>query len=74
MTEEKILQGYIARDKNGKLILGRRKPTREYRTDSWWGYGQCMVLLDAGLFPDITWENEPVEVEIKLSIKNKELC
>lgn len=57
---------YIARDQNGDLFLYPIKPDRyvtEYYVfftgDDWWN-------IDSDLFPEVTFENSPMEVELKL--------
>lgn len=62
----------LARDKNGQLILFEGKPFRDKTT---WGYytiHSCCreitehyfssKIIDQRLFPDVTWESEPLEV------------
>lgn len=55
---------WIARDKDGKLYFYNLKP------DKIDNYFQCdfggMLRINPNLFPDVTWENSPVEVELKL--------
>lgn len=58
---------YIARDKNGFIGLYRQKPTwiriNHFRED--W-VGEYMGLLNKDSFPEVTFENSPQEVELKL--------
>ena len=55
------MKAYIARDKNGEMFLHREKPTRlvngVFASDDWW-------ILERCDFPNVTFENSPVEVEI----------
>ena len=55
------MRAYIARDKNGEVYLHREKPTRlvngVFASDDWW-------ILERCDFPNVTYENSPVEVEI----------
>lgn len=55
---------WVARDNNGELYLYNEKP--EYYNDSkvWFACGIC-AKLDNNLFPDLTWEDEPLEVELR---------
>ena len=62
------IDGCIARDKDGTLIIGRKKPERVHQVGAWMGFGQCMHL-DKELFKDVTWETEPVDVEITIRVK-----
>ena len=55
---------WIARDENGGLYLHFAKPTTDY--------GKCYftstraVVISRELFPEVTFENSPQQVEIKL--------
>ena len=57
---------WIARDQNGDLFLYPIKPDRYatehyvfFNGDDWWH-------IDSDLFPEVTFENSPMEVELKL--------
>ena len=57
---------WIARDQNGDLFLYPIKPDRYvtdyyvfFNGDDWWN-------IDSDLFPEVTFENSPQEVELKL--------
>lgn len=58
---------WIARDRNGFIGLYKHKPTwvriNRFRED--WN-GDYMGLLDKDSFPEVTFENSPQEVELKL--------
>lgn len=61
---------WIARDTDGTLKGYNERPIRE---GTWWQirhyleneYYQDTIILDRTLFPNLTWEDEPVEVVIK---------
>ena len=63
---------WIARDKDGELTLFSNKPHR--CTDAGWNNESWDVvsmdeftdtmILDSNMFPDLTWEDEPIEVEL----------
>jgi len=62
---------YIARDKDGKLFLYNYLPNRNndsgnfmVEVDDMWD-GEIMSI-DPELFPEVTWENSPKQVELKL--------
>jgi len=57
------IKGWVARDKNGNVFFysHRWKPTREER--DWNGFG---MLLEGNYFPDLRWEDEPIEVELPI--------
>lgn len=64
---------WIARDKDGELCLYRNKPElvkiEENTNEEFWqdssndGY---YCYLDSSEFPEVTFENSPQEVELKL--------
>ena len=53
---------WTARDKNGDLFLFRLEPTRD--TDVF--MGGVFMEIENYLFPEVTWENSPQKVELKL--------
>lgn len=67
---------WIARNKDGKLQLFEGHPTKEVEKGEWNYYTIfsdfrperehwfSSKILDRGLFPNLTWEDEPVEVDI----------
>lgn len=56
---------WIARDKDGELFLYRVKPARH--NYMFVELGNCgMTRLADDEFPEVTWENSPVEVELKI--------
>ena len=74
-----VIQGWVCRDKkDDALNLHAEEP---YRTQSgyqigdkpdWWESDCASFLpLDKNLFPDLTWESEPEEVEIIIKRKKK---
>lgn len=78
-TEETVIQGWVARDKKyNTLNLYGEKP---YRTKSgyqegdepdWWENDCASFMpIDDNFFPDITWDSEPLEVEIIIKRKKK---
>lgn len=62
---------YIARDRDNRLDLYREKPFKGdaifscqcYNKPKHWSE---LFELDESLFPEVTWENSPQEVELKL--------
>ena len=56
---------WIARNENGSLWLFNRKPF----LDEYWvaqGDDAKAYVIDDELFPEVTFENSPQEVELKL--------
>lgn len=51
---------WIARDESGLLCVHRTEPiliNRVWDSDDWWA-------IDCDLFPEVTFENSPMEVEL----------
>ena len=61
MNEEYKIKGWVAREDDGWLFLGKEKPRRQYH--AWLGAEEYFEL-DTNLFPELTWEDEPIEVEL----------
>lgn len=60
---------WIARNKDGSLQLHEEKPSLVYdEVLRNWYYenGNFLDFYDESLFPEVTFENSPKEVEIKL--------
>lgn len=74
-----VIQGWVCRDKkDNALNLHAEEPYRtysHYNTDDkpdWWESDCASFLpLDNSLFPDLTWESDPQEVEIIIKRKKK---
>ena len=66
---------WLARNKDGILCLFNDKPTINHSKISWavkncdYGYPIWNGKMIAR-FPDVTWENSPVAVDITLSMEN----
>ena len=61
--ESPKLYGWVARDKNGMLHLFDVEPKRI--GDYWWNRDyNSEPICNEEAFPDITWESDPIEVEI----------
>ena len=54
---------WITRDKNGTLVLHESEPYCPYIT---WHNSNQEFYLDNDSFPEVTFENSPQQVEIKL--------
>lgn len=56
---------WIARDQNYCLFLHEEKPHLEtYDTINEWVSDSNSYVLDGNLFPEVTFENSPQEVEL----------
>lgn len=72
---------WVARNRNGSLLLFYEgsKPTKPHPAETWcWKFDTSGVWrnfdgrdieLNPSLFPNLTWEDEPIEVELTLKIK-----
>lgn len=58
---------WVARDKSGELYLYNEKPEFYNDCKVWFAGGIC-AKLDNNLFPDLTWYDEPIEVELRPTI------
>lgn len=65
MKTARIMKLWIARDKNGLLRLFDEEP--HYVNDKrGWEPILGSIWLSEDIFPSVTWENSPQEVELKL--------
>lgn len=68
-----VIQGWVARDEDGRIYLYDDEPKREngkpYGKPSEWGSVNVMTKLSVASFPDLTWSDEPQEVEIIIKRK-----
>ena len=64
MNETKI-KGWVARDKSGTVYLFNHEP---HRTDGIFypGVGDGCYLLDSDVFPELTWKDGAIEVEVTI--------
>lgn len=65
-----VTRGWAARDSNSDLFIYNDKPKRDTRWDGigiW--YGEYITELASNLFPDLTWNDDPQEVEIIIKRK-----
>lgn len=67
-AEETVISGWVARDSDGNLFMYSIKPERHEVLQVWIGrHTDCSMCNN--LFPDLTWDDDPIEVE--LIIKRK---
>lgn len=55
---------YVARDKNGSLWLYSEKPHREEDSGVWYLGGVNNMQINREEFPQLKWEDEPIEVKL----------
>lgn len=70
-----VIQGWVCRDENGRLCLYQNEPKREaydFQPRGYWTDKTDQYIdFPPNLFPDLTWEDEPQEVEITIKRKKK---
>ena len=64
--KEISIKGWVARDKDGAIILYSFRPRKE-RTGYW--KGNKIKRLPDEAFSEVTWESVPMEVEILIKKK-----
>ena len=62
---------WVARDKNGFLFAYEDKPTRCDNKKEW--SGQFFSPMQNSYFPNLTWKDKPIEVELRPTITNLEV-
>lgn len=66
--EEPTIKGWVARDEDGALYVFASRPQRAkgiYKEDIW-DNGDAALPLPKSIFPDLKWEDEPIEVELEI--------
>lgn len=56
------IDAWLARDEEGELLVGQDKPKRN-KAGFWTSFGEWMKLPEE-MYPELTWESEPKEIEI----------
>lgn len=64
-AEETVISGWVARDKSGYLVLHYKKPHRTFGNAKWYS-AQSQKSLPRDSFSDLTWESEPIKVNISI--------
>lgn len=62
---------WVARDVNGELYLYNEKPEYYNNLEVWFAYGIC-AKLDNNFLHNLTWKDEPIEVELRPAITDIE--
>ena len=63
--ENKTYKLWVARDKNCFLFVYEDKPTRCDNQREW--IGRFLCSMKNSYFPELKWEDEPIEVELRQS-------
>ena len=76
-SEATVIQGWVCRDKEwdkvlfaSDLYLSAKKPKRDEYCGAWCNMVSYMPLKTE-LFPNLTWDDDPIEVEIIIKRKKK---
>ena len=65
---EKKYKLWVARDKNGFLFAYEGKPARCDNQKEW--IGRFLFSMKNSYFPELKWEDEPIEVELRPAIND----
>lgn len=69
--QETVIQGWVARDSDGNLFMYSIKPERDEALQVW--IGRCANCdMRNSLFPALTWDSDPEQVEIIIKRKKNE--
>ena len=72
--EKVIIPGWIARDKYNDPFVGTGlifHYTRPTRCNDEWSSSTIAMHLSYDMFPDLKWEDDPIEVDLLIVKKNK---
>ena len=56
---------WVARDKRGVLFLYKTKPILNFELGMWFTDSDCMGTILKSLHPELKWDDEPIEVELR---------
>lgn len=76
-AEDTVIQGWVARDQDGYISIFTSKPERDTCDKGDMPYGfwddntDQHIELPITSFPDLTWESDPLQVEIIIKRKKK---
>lgn len=72
-AEETVISGWVARDKMGTTCLYNECPERYNAPINEWGADNPLQYyrIPDELFPDLTWDDDPIEVELIIKRKKK---
>ena len=67
-TMENKYKLWVAREKRGGLFLYKTKPILDCDFGIWFSDLDCMGTISKNLFPELKWEDEPIEVELRQAV------
>lgn len=72
-AEGAVISGWVARDSDGTLTLFEGKPerVRYIRSNEGLWMAKNMTDLVSELFPALTWDSDPIEVELRIKRKDE---
>lgn len=56
---------WIARERGGRPFLYKAKPILDYDFGIWFSNLDCIGTVSKTFFPELKWEDEPIEVELR---------
>ena len=65
---EKKYKLWVARERSVGIFLYKTKPILDCDFGIWFSDLDCMGTISKNLFTDLTWEDEPIEVELRPAI------
>lgn len=71
MKNEMKIQMWAARDLNGDLYAFEHRPKRDHDVYVWEqsGCGDSIIALDNGMLSELTYDDEPVRIEVSVKIE-----
>lgn len=63
--ENKTCKLYVARDKSGELFAYDSKPKCECYLGFWYSDLNCVGSISGNFFPELKWQDKPLEVELR---------
>lgn len=70
--ENETCKFWVARDKSGELFAYDSKPKRECYLGFWYSDLNC-CSISGDLFPELKWQDEPIEVELRPTITDLDI-
>lgn len=56
---------WVARERSGGLFLYKTKPILDCDFGIWFSDLDCMGTISRAFFPELKWQDEPIEVELR---------
>lgn len=63
---------WIARERGGRPFLYEAKPILDYDFGIWFSDLNCIGTVSKNFFPELKWEDEPIQVELRSVITDIE--